>query len=260
MKVITSKDNENIRKIRRLKEKKYRDLENSYIIEGLKLVKEAISEKIDIQQIVICEENNSEIDKETLYEIAKYNLIYVTRKIFETLTDVKNPQGIMAVVKKNKSNLDIDYSEEIILALDNLQDPGNLGTILRTLDSANLKQLIISKNSVDCYNPKVVRSTMGAIFRVNIIEVDNLKQELIIDKKNNFKIMVTSLDAKNNIYNTDFSKKIIVIGNEANGVSKEIQDLADEKVKIPMLGKTESLNASVAAGIMIYEFVRRKIK
>ncbi len=260
MQVITSKDNENIRKIRRLKEKKYRDLENSYIIEGLKLVKEAISEKIDIQQIVICEENNSEIDKETLYEIAKYNLIYVTRKIFETLTDVKNPQGIMAVVKKNKSNLDIDYSEEIILALDNLQDPGNLGTILRTLDSANLKQLIISKNSVDCYNPKVVRSTMGAIFRVNIIEVDNLKQELINAKKNNFKIMVTSLDAKNNIYNTDFSKKIIVIGNEANGVSKEIQDLADEKVKIPMLGKTESLNASVAASIMIYEYVRRKIK
>lgn len=260
MQVITSKDNENIRKIRKLKEKKYRDLENSYIIEGLKLVKEAISEKIDIQQIVICEENNSEIDKETLYEIAKYNLIYVTRKIFETLTDVKNPQGIMAVVKKNKSNLDIDYSEEIILALDNLQDPGNLGTILRTLDSANLKQLIISKNSVDCYNPKVVRSTMGAIFRVNIIEVDNLKQELINAKKNNFKIMVTSLDAKNNIYNTDFSKKIIVIGNEANGVSKEIQDLADEKVKIPMLGKTESLNASVAASIMIYEYVRRKIK
>lgn len=260
MQVITSKDNENIRKIRRLKEKKHRDLENSYIIEGLKLVKEAISEKIDIQQIVICEENNSEIDKETLYEIAKYNLIYVTRKIFETLTDVKNPQGIMAVVKKNKSNLDIDYSEEIILALDNLQDPGNLGTILRTLDSANLKQLIISKNSVDCYNPKVVRSTMGAIFRVNIIEVDNLKQELINAKKNNFKIMVTSLDAKNNIYNTDFSKKIIVIGNEANGVSKEIQDLADEKVKIPMLGKTESLNASVAASIMIYEYVRRKIK
>lgn len=260
MQVITSKDNENIRKIRKLKDKKYRDLENSYIIEGLKLVKEAISEKIDIQQIVICEENNSEIDKETLYEIAKYNLIYVTRKIFETLTDVKNPQGIMAVVKKNKSNLDIDYSEEIILALDNLQDPGNLGTILRTLDSANLKQLIISKNSVDCYNPKVVRSTMGAIFRVNIIEVDNLKQELINAKKNNFKIMVTSLDAKNNIYNTDFSKKIIVIGNEANGVSKEIQDLADEKVKIPMLGKTESLNASVAASIMIYEYVRRKIK
>lgn len=260
MQVITSKDNENIRKIRKLKEKKYRDLENSYIIEGLKLVREAILEKIDIQQIIICEENNSQIDKETLYEIAKYNLIYVDRRIFETLTDVNNPQGIMAVVKKNNSNLNIDYSEEIILALDNLQDPGNLGTILRTLDSANLKQLIISKNSVDCYNPKVVRSTMGAIFRVNIIEVDNLKQELINAQKNNFKIMVTSLDAKNNIYNTDFSKKVIVIGNEANGVSKEIQNLADEKVKIPMLGKTESLNASVAASIMIYEYVRRKIE
>ena len=101
---------------------------------------------------------------------------------------------------------------------------------------------------------------MGAIFRINIVEADDLKEELEKAKSHNYKVMVTSLDAKKNIYDADFNKKVIVIGNEANGVSKEIQDMADEKVIIPMLGKTESLNASVATSIMVYEYVRRKIK
>ena len=101
---------------------------------------------------------------------------------------------------------------------------------------------------------------MGGIFRVNIIETENLQETLKNMQKNNFKIMVTSLNTKNSIYDIDYTKKVIVIGNEANGVSKAIQDMADEKVKIPMLGKTESLNASVATGIMIYEYVRRKVE
>ena len=261
MQVISSKDNEIIKNIRKLKEKKYRDIENSYIIEGIKIVKEAIEEKATIKQIVVCEEciNDGELDKDTLYEIAKYNLIYVTKKVFDLITDVKTPQGIIAVVEKNNANKEIDYSQDIIIALDDLQDPGNLGTILRTVDSANLNQIILSKNSADPYNPKVVRSTMGAIFRVNILEVENLKDELEKVKQNGFKVMVTSLDTKSSIYDTEYNKKVIVIGNEANGVSKEIQNIADEKVKIPMLGKTESLNASVATGIMIYEYVRNKL-
>ncbi len=261
MQVISSKDNEIIKNIRKLKEKKYRDIENSYIIEGIKIVKEAIAEKATIKQIVVCEEciNDGELDKDTLYEIAKYNLIYVTKKVFDLITDVKTPQGIIAVIEKNNANKGIDYSQDIIIALDDLQDPGNLGTILRTVDSANLNQIILSKNSADPYNPKVVRSTMGAIFRVNILEVENLKDELEKVKQNGFKVMVTSLDTKSSIYDTEYNKKVIVIGNEANGVSKEIQNMADEKVKIPMIGKTESLNASVATGIMIYEYVRRKI-
>ena len=261
MQVISSKDNEIIKNIRKLKEKKYRDIENSYIIEGIKIVKEAIAEKATIKQIVVCEEciNDGELDKDTLYEIAKYNLIYVTKKVFDLITDVKTPQGIIAVIEKNNANKGIDYSQDIIIALDDLQDPRNLGPILRTVDSANLNQIILSKNSADPYNPKVVRSTMGAIFRVNILEVENLKDELEKVKQNGFKVMVTSLDTKSSIYDTEYNKKVIVIGNEANGVSKEIQNMADEKVKIPMIGKTESLNASVATGIMIYEYVRRKI-
>ena len=244
MQVISSKDNETIKKIRSLKEKKYRDIENSYVIEGIKLVKEAIIEKAKIKQIVICEDNiESEFDKDTLYEIAKYNVIYVTEKVFKLITDVKTPQGIIAIVEKNNIRKEIDYSQDIIMVL----------------DSANLNQIILSQNSADPYNPKVVRSTMGAIFRVNIIETDNIKDTLEQVKKNGFKVMVTSLDTQNSIYSVNYNKKAIVIGNEANGVSKEVQALANEKVKIPMLGKTESLNASVATGIMIYEYVRRKI-
>ena len=262
MQVISSKDNEVIKSIRKLKEKKYRDEHNAYIIEGIKLIKEAIAENASIKQIVMSEnytdENN--LDKDALYEIAKYNLIYVTEKIFNLITDVKTPQGIIAIIEKKNNIKQIDYSQDIIVALDGVQDPGNLGTILRTVDSANLKQIILSKNSADPYNPKVVRSTMGAIFRVNIIEVENLVDTLKEVQKNDFKVMVTSLDTEKSVYDIDYNKKIIVIGNEANGVSKEVQNMADEKVIIPMLGKTESLNASVAAGIMIYEYVRRKIK
>lgn len=262
MQVISSKDNEIVKNIKKLKEKKYRDLENAYIIEGIKLVKEAIYENAKIRQIIMCENyaDNKEIDKETLYEISKYNLIYVTEKVFNTITDVKTPQGIIAIVEKNNSTCEINYSEEIIIALDDVQDPGNLGTIIRTADSANLKQIILSKNSADPYNPKVVRSTMGGIFRVNIIEVDNLEETLKQTQKNGFKVMVTVLDTQKSIYDVNYNKKVIIIGNEANGISKAIQNIADEKVKIPMLGKTESLNASVAAGVMIYEYVRRKAK
>ena len=260
MQVISSKDNEIIKNIRKLKEKKYRDEQNAYIIEGIKLIKEAIVENVKIRQIVMCENfaDNKDLDKDTLYEIAKYNLIYVTEKVFNLITDVKTPQGIIAVIEKGNVDKKIDYSQDIIIALDGIQDPGNLGTILRTVDSANLNQIILSKNSADPYNPKVVRSTMGGIFRINIIEVDSLEETIKEIKKNNFRIMVTSLDTNNSIYDVEYFKKVIVIGNEANGVSTEVQKLADEKVKIPMLGKTESLNASVATGIMIYEYVRRK--
>jgi len=137
---------------------------------------------------------------------------------------------------------------------------GNLGTILRTVDSAGLSQLVISKTSVDAYNPKVVRSTMGAIFRVKVIEAEDLVETLKNMKKHKYKVVATSLAGTENIYEMDYNKKVIVIGNEAKGVSKEILDVADLKTKIPMIGKTESLNAGIAAGVIIYEYVRRKLK
>ena len=211
MQVITSKDNEIIKNIKKLKEKKYRDQTGEYIIEGIKLVSEAISESTKISKIVVCE------DCET-------------------------------------------YNEDIILVLDAIADPGNLGTILRTADSVNLKQIILSQNCADPYNPKVVRSTMGAIFRLNIIESKNIIETLKEIKKNKYKIVATSLETNESIYTIDLNRKAIIIGNEANGVSKEVLEIANEKIKIPMLGKTESLNAAVATGVILYEYVRRKMK
>lgn len=249
--VITSKDNEIIKEVKKLKEKKYR--KDKFLVEGMKMLKEAIEENANIDLIIVKEKMKIDID------ISKYRSVEVSDKIFNTLTDVVTPQGILAVINK-KLDKEVDYTAEYIMVLDGVQDPGNIGTIIRTLDSANLKQLIVSKNTVDCYSPKVVRSTMGAIYRVNIIEVDDLKYTLEEIKESGFEIVTTSLQTEKSIYDITYNKKIVVIGNEANGVSKEIENISDCRVKIPMLGKTESLNASVAAGIMIYEYVRNLIK
>lgn len=261
MQTITSKDNELIKHIRKLKDKKYRDESNEYLVEGVKLVEEAVKENAKIKQIIVCEDTTRtyEIPTHIMLEIAKYECISVSDKIFNIITQVTNPQGIMAIIEKNAQDAQIDYSQDIIVVLDDVQDPGNLGTILRTVDSIGLNQIIVSKGTADAFNSKVVRSTMGAIFRIKIIEVENLAQAIKEMRKHHFKLMVTSLQTKNSIYDIDFNKKIIVIGNEANGVSKEIQDMADEKAKIPMLGRTESLNASVAAGVVMYEYVRQKL-
>ena len=123
--VITSKDNETIKKIRKLKEKKYRDMSGKYLIEGIKLIKEAISEKADIETIVVCDNcvKAGEIDQKVLYEIAKYNCIYVDEKVFNNMTDVQNPQGILAVVEKKHAETDINYDEDLIVVLDDIQDP-----------------------------------------------------------------------------------------------------------------------------------------
>jgi len=275
MQRISSKDNSLIKHIKRLKEKKYRDEYGEFIIEGLKVINEAIQEKADIRHIVVCDgcDNSEMIESHLKYEMARLDFIYVPQNIFKMISDVENPQGVLAVIGKIKNDnnqekdeieeaehtSNINLNEDIILALDDIQDPGNLGTILRTADSVGLNQILVSKATADAYNPKVVRSTMGAIFRVNVIECENLKETLKELQSKDYKVMTTSLKAKKSIYEVDYKKKIIIIGNEANGVSKEILNIADEKVIIPMLGKTESLNASVATGVILYEYVRQKI-
>ncbi len=260
MQKVASKENELVKHIKKLKDKKYRDMNNEYVIEGIKLVVEAIEEKVSIKQIILCDdcERNAVIPKDLMYEIAKYECIYVTEKIFKYLSEVQTPQGILAIIEKNNKDREIDYTQDIIVALDDIQDPGNLGTILRTVDSIGLTQILVSNGTADVYNSKVVRSTMGAIFRVKIIECEDLKQTLKEIKKHKYKITVSSLQTENTIYDISYNKKVIIIGNEANGVEKEIQELADEKIKIPMIGKTESLNASVATGIILYEYIRQK--
>ena len=261
MQRISSKDNSLIKHIKKLKEKKYRQQYGEYVVEGLKLIKEAINENAKISKIIICEsEDNTEmIENHLRYEIARFDCVLVPHNIFKTLSDVETPQGIMAIIEKSHASKKIDFNTYIIVALDDVQDPGNLGTILRTIDSIGLKQVLVSKNTVDCYNSKVIRSTMGAIFRVNVIECDDLCNTLTLTKNNGFKIMVTSLKAKKSIYDVKYQKKVIVVGNEANGVSESVIKLADEKLIIPMRGKTESLNVAVATGVILYEYVRQSL-
>ena len=328
--LISSKDNQTIKEIKKLKESKYR--KEKFIVEGFKMLQEAVNEGADIE-IVVVKTGNKELlenvnkllgrlsqsyetgneligglsqdheaknepmkNQERKNELLAYKygkriprIIEVTENVFMQLTDVKTPQGVLAVIRENVednvSNFEnenenknenkndvlkdgvnsrkidclskINTGADYILAVDGVQDPGNLGTIIRTADSANLKQILVSKDTVDAYSPKVIRSTMGSIYRVKIVECENLANVLDELKKHKFQIVSTSLDTENSIYDIDYRKKVVVIGNEGNGVSKEIQDLSDYKVKIPMLGKTESLNASVATGIMIYEYVRQ---
>ena len=261
MKEITSKENSVIKHIVKLKEKKYRKEFGEYVVEGAKIVKEAIEEKAEIKYIIIDEnaKSNDLIEKHLKQYLENIDYIQVPNNIFKIISDVEQPQGVLAVIGKNNKNNDVDYSSDLILALDDIQDPGNLGTIIRTADSVGLKQILISKGTADPYNSKVIRSTMGAIFRVNIIECDDLVKILKDVKENNFNIMVTSLQANKSIYELDLKQNVVVIGNEAKGVSKEIIDLADNKVIIPMLGKTESLNASIATGVILYEYVRQKL-
>ena len=257
--VITSKDNEKIKEIKKLKEKKYREETNLFVVEGIKIVKEAIEYDADIQKIVISNDAiGYEVDEEVLKIIQKYEVMIVSQNVFESISDVKTPQGILAVIK-NKENVKVDYNEDVIFILDNIQDPGNLGTIIRTLDAAGIKQLIVSNDTVDYMSPKVLRSTMGGAFRVNVIVADNLLNMIDEIKKNGFEVAVTDLATDKSIYDVDYSKKAIVIGNEANGVSDEVKNKADIRVKIPMLGKAESLNAAVATSVIAYEYVRQKL-
>ena len=141
MQIITSKDNEVVKNIRKLKDKKYRETQNKYIVEGIKLIEEAIDEKASIDTIVVCEDciQNNTLEQKLLYEIAKYNCVYVSEKVFNAVTEVNNPQGILAVISKENEKTEINFNDDVIVVLDGIQDPGNLGTILRTADSVRFK-------------------------------------------------------------------------------------------------------------------------
>lgn len=262
MQVITSKENEYVKHVRKLKDKKYRDEHHEFIVEGVKLVEEAIQEGMDIHKIMICEDcvENGAIEQKTMYEIAKYPCMYVTEKVFKHMTDVTNPQGMLAIIHKEDTEEEIDYAQEVMLLLDGIQDPGNLGTMIRSADSCGMNQIIVSKDTADPYNPKVVRSTMGAIYRVKIIRVQDLTKTIKMLQKKGIKVLGTSLKAEKSIYTIDYKKKAYVIGNEANGVKPETLEACSELVKIPMLGKAESLNAAVAASVILYEEVRKKLE
>lgn len=245
---ITSTDNKLIKHIASLHKKKYRDEYNEYIIEGIKSVKEALQNNIEITHIIA---SNFSEPLDTDIEI-----INVPNHIMEKISETKTPQGLLAVAKI--SDAELPANARRILILDNLQDPGNLGTIIRTADATSFDAIIISKNSVDLYSPKVVRSTMGSLFHLPIITNADLEKEILNLKEKNFTIYMSLLDNDSrNLFEEQLKSPLaIVIGNEGNGISPELIPYGDIKLKIPMLGKAESLNASIAASILMYETIR----
>ena len=255
--LITSRNNDLIKRVKSLNDKKFRNQYNQFIIEGDKMINEAIKEKINIEYIFVEENyewNNNEIDSN--------KIINVSSSVMEAISSLKNSPGVLAVAEKksNKNIEEIDLkNEDLFLILDNVQDPGNIGTIIRTADSVGLKYIFIKEGSCDIYNPKVLRSTMGSIFRVECVTFNDNKALIEKLKQNSIKVYATNLKTNKSIYDVDFKNSAIIVGNESNGVSEELLDLADENIKIPMRGNAESLNVAIATSIILYEAYRQFI-
>jgi TrmH family RNA methyltransferase len=264
MDVIKSKDNSKIKYVRSLNNKKNR--ETDFVVEGYKLVEEAIyemTEKSEIKFILISE---SEANKNEFYGFAdilkskEIDYYLCDNKVFNSVADTINSQGILAVAAKKVYNKeDILTDNKFIIMCDRIQDPGNLGTIIRTADAFGPAAVILNKGCADIYNPKVVRAAAGALFRVPFITGDAGNEIISYLKNTGYKIISAVVDSNYSFNDIEKSEKIcVVIGNEGQGVSQEILDYSDLKITIKMTGRLESLNASIAAGISIYE-IRKKL-
>ncbi|MCI5726195.1 MAG: RNA methyltransferase [Clostridium sp.] len=258
--VIESKDNSTFKEVRKLKERKNRKKLSKYIIEGSRLVEEAFKSNTPIESLFFEKDSADKIieDRFRKYSFDNIKVYYASKEIIKELSSTEEPQGIIAVAKMKRHNFKDDG--KFYLLCDKVQDPGNMGTIIRTAHAANVDGIILTKGTVDIYNDKVIRATMGSIFYVPIVidEEDNSELRRLIDK--GFSLVATSLEGNKNFFEEKLTGNIIIcVGNEGNGVSDEIYRLADKKVKIPMPGNAESLNVSVAASIIMYEKVRQQM-
>ncbi|MFM1524290.1 MULTISPECIES: TrmH family RNA methyltransferase [Helcococcus] len=233
---ITSSNSNFIKEIKKLRQKKYRQKLNKFIIESKKLILEAISSGYEVENIFVVEGKSSLFDDE----------IYVSEKLFDAITSMVNPDGYLAIVKIKKNKLLTDK----VLILDNIQDPGNMGTLIRSAEAFGFNT-IVSINSVDFYNEKVLRATMGSGFRLNLIDT-NYK---FLENMKDYTIYIADMDGYDYRKSIPSKKIAIVIGNEGNGISDNILSFNHELIKIPMLGKIESLNAGVSGSILMSNFI-----
>lgn len=236
---IESLSNKKIKELNKLKTKKYRDQENLFLVEGYHLVSEAYNAGI-LKEVLVLKYNEVSFD---------CNIIYTTEEILKYLSDVDTPQNIIGVCKKIDNN---KIGKKIVI-LDDIQDPGNLGTIIRSSVAFNFDTIILSNNSVDLYNPKVIRSTQGMLFKVNIIRCD-LSEIIPNLKKDGYRVLATKVTDGKDVKTLEKLEKLcIIMGNEGNGVSDKILSLADDFIYIKMNDACESLNVGVATSILLYE-------
>ena len=238
--LYSSVNNEKIKNIKKLNTKKYRDETNLYLVEGEHLIKEAY-ENNSLEELILLENTNLDIDVKTSY---------VTKNVLNFISNLDTPNGILGICKKKENTL----KGNKIVILEDIQDPGNLGTIIRSSVAFNVDTLVLSSNTVDLYNPKVIRATQGMLFKLNIIIEKNLENLIKNLKQNNYTIYTTNVKNGNSLKTIEKKGRIaIIMGNEGSGVSDKLNSLADKYLYIDMNKNCESLNVAVATSIILYE-------
>lgn len=242
--------------IKSLQQKKYREEFGMFLIEGWKSVGEALNAGIEIQSVMVDEQRI--IDHALLQKLQSLHatVYLVKEREIEMVSDTVATQGIVAVAKKMNFGTALNdilrRERALVVALDSINDPGNLGTIIRTCDWFGVDAVIIGKNSVEMYNPKVVRATMGSLFHLPVVSDIELTAFITQSKQEHFSVYSAELAGSEDIRQITFGKKaIIVIGSESHGVSNDVASLADKKISIPKFGSAESLNAAMACGIIL---------
>ncbi|MBE5935999.1 MAG: RNA methyltransferase [Lachnospiraceae bacterium] len=257
--MISSSSNKQIKYVLQLQQKsKLRHENKQFVVEGIKMYNEIPSDKV-IMTFVKESFYNDNFQKMINNKVCNYEI--VSDKVFDGMSQTKTPQGILAIVKQPEYNFDeiIKKDTSKLLFLEDIRDPGNIGTMIRTAEGAGFDGIVLSKESVDMFNPKVVRSTMGAIYRVPFIYEDNfvdaIKNKYIAA---GYDLYAAHLEGAVSYTTIDYCKKTgIIIGNEANGISDKVVDIAQNMIKIPMEGQVESLNAAVSAALIMYEVYRQ---
>lgn len=238
--VITSLNNGYIKEINKLKEKKYRDITNKFLIEGEHLVNEGVKRGL-VHELIVLE--GIDLGFDTMH------ITYVSKDVMKKISSMDSYPNVIGVCNK-KTEEDISGN---VLILDDIQDPGNLGTIIRSSVAFDIDTIVLSPKTVDLYNSKVIRSTQGMMFHINII-VSDIEEIVNKLKKDNYKIYGTKVDSGADVRNiNNIDKYALIIGNEGNGMSDGVSRLCDEYLYIKMNNNVESLNAGVAASILLYE-------
>ena len=259
---LTGLQNPVVKAAAELKQKKYRTQNGLYLAEGLRTAEEAVAYKVVETLFYVATDDDRTM--RLLEDAAMQNikLVCVNENVMKKIADTETPQGIIAVCKMRQPKLEnLLASGKMLLVLDRVGDPGNIGTMLRTADAAGIGGLVILKGCADIYAPKTVRSSMGSLFHIPVLSGVSEQEFVSAAKKAGYDLLVTCLDGADNLYKADLSGRIaFVMGNEAGGVSETLLEKADKRVYIPMAGRAESLNVAMAAGIVMFEALRRKVK
>ena len=261
--LISSPDNDKIRLINKLSRKKYRDQQGKFVIEGINLVRAALSKGQCVELVLIADDfDYSEIANALAVGVDYRNIYLIPRFLFEKISDAENGSGIIAVVNKSSYTLDnLDNLElcrgDNILVLDRIQDPGNIGTMIRTAVAAGYSIVATIKGTADIYSPKVLRASAGMIFGVSVVELADAEEFKKLVSRLDKKIVVTDPREGDPYYECNLTNDVaLVIGNEGNGISDEIMESSEVRVTIPMQGEVESLNAAICASLLMYEAIR----